>query len=97
MYYSTHEDEVTEILTHLGYSANRIAKIAAALTLESGTMVSNAIDTAANAWAYYEEGNDKHDVACMFEYTDEAPNYDAVLGAYVEGAMSEFEALRNIY
>lgn len=48
-----------------------------------------AIENGAVAWSWYESGNDRDDVACMFEYGDEEPTEEAVIAAYAEGAANE--------
>lgn len=53
------------------------------------TRVGMAIELGSVAWSWYESGNDKFDVAAIFKYRDETPNYESVIGAYAEGAFSE--------
>ena len=58
-------------------------------TDEEMTRIGMAIEDGELAWHWYETGNDKFDVAAIFEYRDEAPNrYDTVM-AYAEGAANE--------
>ena len=49
-----------------------------------------AIERGDCAWSWFEGGNDKFDVAAIFQYRDEEPNYEDTIGAYAEGMANEF-------
>ena len=45
-----------------------------------------AIELGAIAWDWYAAGNDKYDVAAIFQFRDEDPNEEDTIAAYAEGA-----------
>ena len=45
-----------------------------------------AMENAGNAWDWFQNGDDKHNVAAIFEFRNEKPNEKDVYAAYIEGA-----------
>ena len=58
-------------------------------TDEKLTEIGMAIELAEVAWSWYESGNDRDNVAAIFQYSESEPNVEETIGAYAEGAANQ--------